>query len=91
MALPLLFAAPATQSPDGTRVLFIGALLLGALWFIFEFFKREIGGLGGGSEKNIVGVIVLVAAIVVGVLLGAGGKSADNGHHKTHGAEITRR
>ena len=62
-------------------------LLLAALWFIFEMFKREIGGLGGGSEKNLVGVLVLIAAIVVGILLGKGKLSAQ-GH--TRQTAVTR-
>jgi hypothetical protein len=76
--------ASTTTSVGGstTGTLLIFALLLAALWFIFEMFKREIGGLGGGSEKNIVGVLVLSAAVVVGILMGTGEKSGSHGHPK---------
>lgn len=80
MRMPVLSAvAPPASHISGQKILFVVVLVLAALWFIFEMFKREIGGLGGGSEKNLVGVLVLIAAIIVGILLGKGKLSAQ-GH-----------
>jgi hypothetical protein len=78
--MPVLLASARTGGASGARLLLLAVLALAALWFIFEFFKREIGGLGGGSEKNIVGVLVLVAAIVVGILLARGANPGPHAH-----------
>jgi hypothetical protein len=43
-------------------VAFVGYLLL-------RPFRRRIGGAGGGSEKAIVGVLFVIAAILLGVYL----------------------
>lgn len=44
-------------------------VLLGAGYFVVSLFIRRIGGKGGGSEKVIVGVGALMAAMVIGVLV----------------------
>lgn len=44
-------------------------LLVGLILLVEWFFERRIGGSGGGSEKAIVGVIWMLAAIGMGVLM----------------------
>jgi hypothetical protein len=66
-------AASATSVSSGERGLFVVAGLIATWWVIHFFFHRLIGGNQakgggpGGAEKDIVGVIVLIAAIFVGI------------------------
>lgn len=44
-------------------------LLLGLLALPFYFFKRRIGGPGGGSEADAVGALWLLATLIFGLYL----------------------
>jgi hypothetical protein len=83
-------AASASSLSSGERGLFVVAGLIGTWWVIHFFFHRAIGGNQakgggpGGSEKDIVGVIVLIAAIFVGIMMATGrGSAAHNEHTRT--------
>jgi len=78
--MTMLLASAGSGSSGGARTVLVIALLLGALEFVLYAFKRVIGGPRGGSEKEIVGVLVLLAAIFIGVLVGTGGKSGLHSH-----------
>jgi hypothetical protein len=70
----LLTTAANTVSP-GVRGLFVVAGLFATWCVINYFFGRVIGGNQakgggpGGGEKNIVGVVVFLAAIFVGIMV----------------------
>jgi hypothetical protein len=83
-------AASANSLSSGERGLFVIAGLIGTWWVIHFFFHRAIGGNQakgggpGGAEKDIVGVIVLLAAIFVGIMLATGkGSGAQSEHTRT--------
>jgi len=58
--------------PSGERALLILAGLVAAWWLVVEYwFKRRIGGAGGGADKEIVGVLWFLAAVIVGIAVAA--------------------
>jgi hypothetical protein len=68
----VLLAAAAKTFPSGERVLFILAGLFAAWWLVVEYwFKRRKGGPKGGSDKEIVGVLWFLAALIVGMAIAA--------------------
>lgn len=56
----------------GTHVLLALAAVYAFFGFLFWAFKQRKGGAGGGAEKAIIGALWLLAAVVVGILMGAG-------------------
>lgn len=65
-----LLAAAGETATSGERVLLILAGLLAAWWLVVEYwFKRRIGGPKGGSDKEIVGVLWFLAAVIVGIAI----------------------
>ena len=61
--------APLAAAEWTTQLITLALLFGGGMAFVLYFFGRRIGGAGGGSEKDIVGVVWLVAAILLGVWL----------------------
>lgn len=70
-----ILAAATGAGNAGVRALFVLAALVAAWAVLDYFFGREIGGNRakgggpGGAEKNIVGVTIFLAAVVVGIML----------------------
>jgi hypothetical protein len=71
----LILAAATGGGERGVQALFVLAALI-AGWAVLDYFfgrekggQRAKGGGPGGSEKNIVGVTIFLAAVVVGIML----------------------
>ena len=70
-----ILAAVAGSGKSGTHALFVLAGLIAA-WCVLHYFfgrmkggNRAKGGGPGGSEKDIVGVTVFLAAVIVGIVV----------------------
>ena len=70
----IAIAAAAGTESGGTHVLLSFAMIFAFFSFIFWAFTQRKGGPDGGAEKQIVGALFLLAAVIVGILLGTGGK-----------------
>ncbi|WP_028927365.1 hypothetical protein [Pseudonocardia acaciae] len=57
---------------DGAGTFLALVFLLGMAYLVLRFFRRRIGGKGGGAEKASIGAWFLLAAIVVGFLVATG-------------------
>ncbi|GAA5160568.1 hypothetical protein GCM10023321_43540 [Pseudonocardia eucalypti] len=67
-----LLVAAAKVVPSGERILFILGGLFATWWLVVEYwFKRRVGGPKGGGEKEIVGILWFLAAVIVGIAIAA--------------------
>lgn len=72
--------ASARAGSGGTGVLLVFALFFAVFSFVFWAFKQRKGGAGGGAEKAWIGAAFLLAAVLVGVLMGTGGHAGAAAH-----------
>ena len=75
MVTNVLAATSGSGLSGGERGLFLVAGLIATWCVIWFFFHREKGGMRaedggpGGSEKDIVGATIFLAAVIVGILV----------------------